>query len=173
MRIQTAGEQKYYDFIQERANRQQTGMIVWGSILAVAFISIFSNIAVAAALAAAGILIATWNLKARRELGAVLEAVGDKEEFFRQLTAPDTVEIPDCHVIITRDYILAGKEKIVVLAIADVKKIEKRTHEGTKKTVCLTDQQGRHYEIASAKRGSRAQQGLERLYSMLEGKIDE
>lgn len=32
MRIQTAGEQKYYDFIQERAKRLQTGMIVWGSL---------------------------------------------------------------------------------------------------------------------------------------------
>ena len=28
MNIQTAGQQKYYDFIQERAKRLKTGMIV-------------------------------------------------------------------------------------------------------------------------------------------------
>ena len=39
MAIQTAGEQKYYDFIEERAKSLRTGMIVWISLLAVALIA--------------------------------------------------------------------------------------------------------------------------------------
>ena len=33
MGIHTAGEQKYYGFIEERVKQLRTGMIVWGSLL--------------------------------------------------------------------------------------------------------------------------------------------
>ena len=85
MRIQTAGEQKYYDFIQERAKRLQTGMIVWGSLLAVAFICLFSNIVITVILAVGGAFLAMTNIKARSELKGKLDQIEDKEEFFRQL----------------------------------------------------------------------------------------
>ena len=100
MRIQTAGEQKYYDFIQERAKRLQTGMIVWGSLLAVAFICLFSNIVITVILAVGGAFLAMTNIKARSELKGKLDQIEDKEEFFRQLIAPDVAEFSDCHVII-------------------------------------------------------------------------
>ena len=43
MAIQTAGEQKYYDFIEERARSLRTGMIIWISLLAAALIAIFNS----------------------------------------------------------------------------------------------------------------------------------
>ena len=36
--IQTAGQQRYYDFIEDRAKKVRTGMIVWSS-LSVCFIT--------------------------------------------------------------------------------------------------------------------------------------
>ena len=43
MAIQTAGEQKYYDFIEERARSLRTGMIIWISLLAAALIAVFNS----------------------------------------------------------------------------------------------------------------------------------
>ena len=139
MRIQTAGEQKYYDFIQERAKRLQTGMIVWGSLLALAFICLFSNIVIAAILAVAGAFLAMTNIKARSGLKGKLDQIEDKEEFFRQLTAPDVAEFPDCHVIIARDYILVFKEDIFIYAFADMEKVEVGIQGEVKKVLFLME----------------------------------
>ena len=57
MAIQTAGEQKYYDFIEERARSLRTGMIIWISLLAAALIAVFNSPVIGAALAAAGVLL--------------------------------------------------------------------------------------------------------------------
>ena len=67
MAIQTAGEQKYYDFIEERAKSLRTGMIVWISLLAVAFIAAFNSPVIGAVLAAAGVII--WR---RRKAAACM-----------------------------------------------------------------------------------------------------
>ena len=89
MNIQTAGQQKYYDFIEERAKKLRTGMIVWGSLLAVAFIGMFSDAGIAAVLALIGGAYAMVNIKAQRALKGKLDVVADPEEFFRQLADPD------------------------------------------------------------------------------------
>ena len=95
MGIQTAGEQKYYDFIEERAKSLRTGMIVWGSLLAVAFIGMFSDARLGVILALAGLSLAVMNVKSQKALKSKLDIVDDKEEFFRQLTDPDLIEIKD------------------------------------------------------------------------------
>ena len=58
MAIQTAGEQKYYDFIEERARSLRTGMIIWISLLAAALIAVFNSPVIGAVLAVAGVLLA-------------------------------------------------------------------------------------------------------------------
>ena len=88
MNIQTAGQQKYYDFIQERARRLKTGMIVWISLLAVALTCMFSNVKLAIVLALAGIFLAVMNIKSQKALKSKLDGVTDKEEFFHQLADP-------------------------------------------------------------------------------------
>ena len=106
MNIQTAGQQKYYDFIQERAKKLQTGMIVWASLLAVAFICLFSNIMLALILAVAGAFLAVTNMKSQKELKSKLDGIRDQEEFFHQLADPNLTEIPDYHLMIAKDYVL-------------------------------------------------------------------
>ena len=171
MRIQTAGEQKYYDFIQERAKRLQTGMIVWGSLLALAFICLFSNIVIAAILAVAGAFLAMTNIKARSGLKGKLDQIEDKEEFFRQLTAPDVAEFPDCHVIIARDYILVFKEDIFIYAFADMEKVEVGTQGEVKKVLFLADRQGKRHEIISTAKGDGMQREFDRVYETLKERL--
>ena len=43
MEIQTAGQQKYYDFIEERAKSLRLGMIIWISLLAAALLAILAG----------------------------------------------------------------------------------------------------------------------------------
>lgn len=171
MRIQTAGEQKYYDFIQERAKRLQTGMMVWGSLLAVAFICLFSNIIITVILAVGGAFLAMTNIKARSELKGKLDQIEDKEEFFRQLIAPDVAEFSDCHVIIARDYILVYKDDIFIYAFADMEKVEVGIQGEVKKVLFLTDWQGKRHEIISAAKGDGMQREFDRIYKMLKERL--
>ena len=78
MAIQTAGEQKYYDFIEERAKSLRTGMIVWISLLAVALIATFNSPVIGAVLAAAGVVLAVLNVRSQRALRAKLSWIEDK-----------------------------------------------------------------------------------------------
>ena len=165
MRIQTAGEQKYYDFIQERAKRLQTGMIVWGSLLAVAFICLFSNIVITVILAVGGAFLAMTNMKGK------LDQIEDKEAFFRQLIAPDVAEFPDCHVIIARDYILVFKDDIFIYAFADMEKVEVGIQGEVKKVLFLTDWQGKRHEIISTAKGDGMQGEFDRIYKMLKERL--
>ena len=126
MRIQTAGEQKYYDFIQERAKRLQTGMIVWSSLLAVAFICLFSNIVITVILAVGGAFLAMTNIKARSELKGKLDQIEDKEEttieeILKIIKGPD---FPTGGMILgTRgieEAYRTGRGKIRVRAVTDI-----------------------------------------------------
>ncbi|MDE6937406.1 MAG: hypothetical protein K2P28_04410, partial [Lachnospiraceae bacterium] len=105
MNIQTAGQQKYYDFIEERAKKLRTGMIVWESLLAAALIGMFSDAGIAAVLALAGGALAMVNIKAQKALKGRLDVVEDQEEFFRQLTDADMAEFENYRLIITKDYV--------------------------------------------------------------------
>lgn len=82
------------------------------------------------------------NIKARSELKGKLDQIEDKEEFFRQLIAPDVAEFSDCHVIIARDYILVYKDDIFIYAFADMEKVEVGIQGEVKKVLFLTDWRG-------------------------------
>ena len=106
MAIQTAGEQKYYDFIEERARKLRTGMIVWISLLAAALIASFNSLLIGGLLALAGIFLGVLNIRNQKALKDKLSVVEDRADFFNQLIAPETVEIPSFRLLVTRDYVL-------------------------------------------------------------------
>lgn len=167
MNIQTAGEQKYYDFIEERAKKLRTGTIVWGSLLAVAFIGMFSDVRLGVILALAGIALAVMNVKSRQLLGRKLDAVGDKEEFFRQLTDPDLIEIGDYDLIILKDYVLGRKEDVYIYSFADMEKVEVGLQGKAGKVLFLTDRQGNRHEIASCMKNDGLQEAFDKAYGAL------
>ncbi len=167
MRIQTAGQQKYYDFIEERAKKLRTGMIVWGSLFAVAFIGMFSDVRVSVVLALIGAALAVRNTKAQKELKEKLDVVEDKEEFFRQLADPDLIEIPRCHLLILRDYVLAGIDGVSIYPFSEMEKVEIEAEGTAGMALLLTDRQGIRHEIVSCTKGEGMQKEFDKAYQVL------
>lgn len=168
--IQTAGQQKYYDFIEDRAKRIRTSMIVWISLLCVAFISLFNNVIIAVILAAVGIFLAVVNVKSQRELKGKLDIIPDKEEFFRQLVDPDAIEAEDGHILVTKDYVLLYKADVLIYRIADMEKVEVGMQGNARKFLFLTDKQGKRHEIMSSMKKSEDSKEFDKVYYALKEK---
>lgn len=142
MKVQTAGEQKYQDLIGEKLKSRRTGMIVSISLIALALICGFSNILISAVLGVMGIVMAAINWKLQREMDLELERLPDRTEFFNQLIAPDTLELPRYQLVATRDYVLRyGGSGLYIRSRRDLadKKIEQ---ERGGFVLILTDEKG-------------------------------
>lgn len=170
--IQNAGQQRYYDFISERAKSIRTGMIVWISLLCVAFISLFNNPVIAAVLALAGAFLAVMNLKSQRALKEKLSVVPDQEEFFRQLTAPGVVTADNGHVLAAADYVLVYRTDVFIYPLADMEKIEVGFQGKTKKFLFLTDKNGERHEIMSCMQKAGESGEFDRVYYALKKRLD-
>ena len=171
MSIQIAGEQKYYDFIEERVKKLRTGMIVWGSLLGVAFIGMFSDVRLALILASVGIALAILNLKSQQALKGKLEGIEDKEEFFRQLADTDLVEVKEARLMITKDYVLGMKEDVFVYSFSEMDKVEVGLQGKVGKTLFLTDRQGIRHEIMSCVKDDGKQEMFDKIYGVLSERV--
>ena len=139
MAIETAGQQKYADLTAKRIKSLQTGMIVWISLLCLALICSFDNIMLAAIIGCVGIVLAVLNTKARKEFNRKLDRVKDKEEFYRQLAAPDVLELKE----------EVGKQGNI------------------KKTLFLTEPDGKRHAILSTTKGDGRQRAFDQVYERL------
>lgn len=155
MKIQTAGQQKYYDFIEERAKSLRLGMIIWLSLLAVALLAILAGGKMGYVLAALGAALGVLNIRSQKALKGKLDILADRDDFFQQLTESDTVEIPEYRLIITRDYVLQYRNEVFVFRIKDMEKVEVGIRQQGKyqqKTLFLTDRAGKRNEMAVCSR---------------------
>ena len=174
MSIQTAGEQKYYEFIQERAKNIRMGMIVWVSLLAVAVISFSGDKRIAVILAVAGLLLAAVNIKSQTVLKKKLDVVADRASFYNQLIANDAVELPGLHLMVTNEYVLSGSSDISIYRLADMKKVEVGIQDGgykPHKSLFLTDHSGERHEVASCPKDSGLEEDFNQAYEVLCGRI--
>ena len=152
MAIQTAGEQKYYDFIEERARSLRTGMIIWISLLA-----------------AAGVLLAVLNVRNQRALRAKLSGIGDRADFFNQLIAPDTVEVPAFRLLVAREYVLSFRNDVFIYRLDDMDKVEVGLGRGGEKALFLTDRSGERHEIARS--GGKDDPEFDKAYSAVRERL--
>lgn len=171
--IQTAGQQRYYDFIEDRAKKVRTGMIVWASLLCLALISLFHNIVIAVILALVGAALAVSNVRLQKELKGKLDCISDKEEFFRQLTSPDVKTAKDGHVLVAKDYVLTYKTDVHIYCIPDMEKVEVGIQGNMKKHLFLTDSQGRRHEIMSCVRTAEDSAEFDQVYAALKGRLEQ
>ena len=171
MGIHTAGEQKYYGFIEERVKQLRTGMIVWGSLLAVAFIGMFSDARLAVILAVIGVALAIRNVRSLQALKGKLDVVGDKEEFFRQLTDTDLIEQKDVRLMVAKDYLLVMKKDVFIYPFSDMEKVETKVRGKSGKTLFFTDRQGTQHEILSCGKGDKEKEEFERACRILNERV--
>ena len=155
MEIRTAGQQKYYDFIEERAKSLRLGMIIWISLLAVALLAIFAGRILGYILAVLGIALGVLNIRSQKTLRSKLDWITDKEDFFNQLIEAETIEIPEYRLIITRDYVLRYRNEVLIYLLKDMAKVEvgiRQQGDYRQKTLFLTDKEGVRSEMASCVR---------------------
>lgn len=171
--IQTAGQQRYYDFISDRAKKVRTGMIVWASLLSLALISLFNNIVIALILALVGAVLAVSNVKSQKELKGKLDAVSDKDEFFRQLASPDVLTAQDGHVLVAKDYVLTYKTDVSIHYIPDMEKVEVGIQGNAKKFLFLTDSHGKRHEIMSCMKTAEDSVEFDKVYAALKECLNE
>lgn len=163
--IRTAGEQRYYDFISDRAKQVRTGMIVWASLLSLALISLFNNIIIALILVLAAAALAVPNIKAQKKLKGKLDGIPDQKEFFCQLASPEVFRTRDGHVLMTKDYVLTSRDDIFIYYIPDMEKAEISPKRNAGNTLFLTDRKGVKHEIMSCTKKEKEE--LEALYRAL------
>lgn len=171
MAIETAGQQKYADLTAKRIKSLQTGMIVWISLLCVALICSFNNIILAAILGADAVIYAIINTKGRKKFNRKLDGIKDKDEFFRQLASPDALELKDEQLIIARDYVLLVDADVHVYDLNKMAKVEVGKQGDIKKTLFLTDPEGKRHAIISTTKGDGRQKTFDRVYYKLHERV--
>ncbi len=86
MAIETAGQQKYADLTAKRIKSLQTGMTIIVGIVAVVY--------------------AVVNTKGRKAFNSKLDKIEDKNEFYRQIVAPDVLELKEEQLLVAKDYVI-------------------------------------------------------------------
>lgn len=151
MAIQTAGEQKYYDLVEEKVKSLRTAMIVGISFLALALISMFSNIVLGILLGIVGAFLTAKNIRQQKEMNGQLEKLEDKEQFFRQLIASDTQEIRELGLLVTKDYVVqCSREELYIRSRNEIKSAQILKERG-RQILILTDGKGKRHEAARTK----------------------
>lgn len=146
-------------------------MIVWGSLLAVAFIGMFSDARLAVILAVIGVALAIRNVRSLQALKGKLDVVGDKEEFFRQLTDTDLIEQKDARLMVAKDYLLVMKKDVFIYPFSDMEKVETKVRGKSGKTLFFTDRQGTQHEILSCGKGDKEKEEFERACRILNERV--
>lgn len=171
-KIQTAGEQKYYDFVQKEAERLRLGMIIWVSMLAAALISVFENVKIAVLLALIGIVLAGVNIRKQQKHNKILERVKDKKEFYLQLTADDMKEWKELGLIICKDYVLCKTTDIHVCCLSNMVEVEVEADKSAgKKMLFLIDTEGERNEIVSCIVGSQTEKMADEVSDILQRRL--
>ncbi len=173
MEIQTAGQQKYYDLIEEQAKSLRLGMIIWLSLLAVALLAIFSGGILGYILAILGAALGALNIRSQKALWSKLKGIADKEDFFNQLIDGETVEIPDYRLMITREYVVLYRSEIRIYPLKEMDKVEvgiRQQGNYRQKTLFLTDHTGKRNEIAVCSQSGQ-ESAFDLAYHTLHGKM--
>ncbi len=171
MAIETAGQQKYADLTAKRIKSLQTGMIVWISLLCLALICSFNNIMLAAILGCVGLALAVLNTKSRKEFNRKLDGIKDKEGFFRQLAAPDVLELKEEQVLVTKDYVVTVDTDVWVYDLNQMEKVEVGKQGNVKKTLFLTEPNGKRHTILSTTKGDGRQREFDQVYYRLHERL--
>lgn len=152
MAIESAGEQRYYDFIAPRMKKHRLIDISSLSIICAGFICLTAKaeegIFIGLFLIVLGISMAVKNMGSKQELNKKLDIVDDKKKFFKQLVDKETVEFKELQLIITNDYVLKYSDDLYIYKLADMKTVEIENNR-----LYIVGYDKEHYEIAVNEKG--------------------
>ena len=152
MAIETAGEQRYYDFIADRMKKHRVTDISSLSIVFAGFIAFSSEaeagIFVGLFLVVLACVLTAKNTGSKNALNKKLDIVEDKKKFFNQLVEKSTVEFKDLRLIITNDYVLRYSDDLYIYKLSDMKTVEIKNDK-----LYIVGYDKKKYEIAVNEKG--------------------
>ena len=123
MAIETAGQQKYADLTAKRIKSLQTGMIIWISLFCLALICSFSNNLLANIVGIVAVVYAVVNTKGRKAFNSKLDKIEDKNEFYRQIVAPDVLELKEEQLLVAKDYVIVVDADVWIYDLHHMEKV--------------------------------------------------
>lgn len=174
MRIQTAGEQKYFDIVQERVKTIRTGMIIWVSLLAVALIAGSSNLIIGGCAGFVGLFLAYTNVKAQIEMKKKLSHISDQTAFYNQLISPEAIEIPAFHMVITNEYVVSAKDDVFIFRKEELQAVEVGVQTSVynpRKVLFVTGKDGQRHEVAAITKDSSLEHSFSQVYELLKKEV--
>ena len=156
MAIETAGQQKYADLTAKRIKSLQTGMIIWISLFCLALIcSVYAVV----------------NTKGRKAFNSKLDKIEDKNEFYRQIVAPDVLELKEEQLLVAKDYVIVVDADVWIYDLHHMEKVEVGKQGNVKKTLFLTEPNGKRHAILSTTKGDGRQEAFDQVYYRLHDRL--
>ena len=107
------------------------------------------------------------NTKARKEFNRKQDRVKDKEEFYRQLAAPDVLELKEEQLLVAKDYVVVVDTDVEIYDLNQMEKLEVGKQGTIKKTLFLTEPGGKRHAILSTTKGDGRQRAFDQVYERL------
>lgn len=163
------GKEIYQQFISERQKRIRTATAVWVCMLVISIFCTIQGSIFGGILAIFGILLAVFNLLSYRKVARLLDLVGDKDQFFKELES--AVTDSDENIKICENYVLLRNSEIQVLYFQDMQKVEVGIQGQVKRTLFLTDKNAKRHVILSCFQGDGRQEEFDQVYHLLREKV--
>ena len=158
MAIETVGQQKYADLTAKRIKSLQTGMIIWISLFCLALICSFSNNLLAIIVGIVAVVYAVVNTKGRKA-------------FNRQIVAPDVLELKEEQLLVAKDYVIVVDADVWIYDLHHMEKVEVGKQGNVKKTLFLTEPNGKRHAILSTTKGDGRQEAFDQVYYRLHDRL--
>lgn len=105
--------------------------------------------------------------KSKKRINRKLDRVKDKEEFYRQLAAPDVLELKEEQLLIAKDYVVTVDTDVEIYDLNQMEKLEVGKQGNIKKTLFLTEPDGKRHAILSTTKGDGRQRAFDQVYERL------
>ena len=159
MAIETAGQQKYADLTTKRIKSLQTGMIIWISLFCLALICSFSNNLLAIIVGIVAVVYAVVNTKGRKAFNSKLDKIEDKNELKEE------------QLLVAKDYVIVVDADVWIYDLHHMEKVEVGKQGNVKKTLFLTEPNGKRHAILSTTKGDGRQEAFDQVYYRLHDRL--
>ena len=95
----------------------------------------------------------------------------DKNEFYRQIVAPDVLELKEEQLLVAKDYVIVVDADVWIYDLHHMEKVEVGKQGNVKKTLFLTEPNGKRHAILSTTKGDGRQEAFDQVYYRLHDRL--
>ena len=117
------------------------------------------------------VVYAVVNTKGRKAFNSKLDKIEDKNEFYRQIVAPDVLELKEEQLLVAKDYVIVVDADVWIYDLHHMEKVEVGKQGNVKKTLFLTEPNGKRHAILSTTKGDGRQEAFDQVYYRLHDRL--